>query len=328
MKLFFPFKIKDIGGTATFAQKFSDAIKKDGVEISNTFSFDFDALFIIADCSLWQPIIAKILRKKIVQRLDGVYHPATPAEKWYPLYNLKMQIIHNLLADVVIYQSKFSRLSCETFLGTTRAKKVAIIYNGVDTESIPSKIITPSEGNPIKLLTFAKFRRRDQIKPIIESVKLLDQKNFTLDIYGSYTKNLENLFEELPENINFQGKKSNTELLQILHQYDIFLFSDQSACPNSVLEAMAAGLPVVAFNRGSIPELIKPGYNGEIAEIKKNSDPFTDAFPFNAESYKNFSVNISKVNTNISDYSKNSQSISTLNFNLQKSITAYTNLIQ
>ena len=159
-------------------------------------------------------------------------------------------------------------------------------------------------------------------------MKLLDQKNFTLDIYGSYTKNLENLFEELPENINFQGKKSNTELLQILHQYDIFLFSDQSACPNSVLEAMAAGLPVVAFNRGSIPELIKPGYNGEIAEIKKNSDPFTDAFPFNAESYKNFSEKISKVNTNISDYSKNSQSISTLNFNLQKSITAYTNLIQ
>ncbi len=323
MSIFLPFKIKDIGGTATFAQKFSDAARKNGIGISNNFSFDFDTLFIIADCSLWYPIIAKLLKKRVVQRLDGVYHPATPAGKLYPLYNLKMQIIHNFLADVVIYQSEFSRLSCETFLGKTRAKKTIIIYNGVDTEKIPSRIVIQHEDAPIKLLTFAKFRRRDQIEPIIESVKLLDPEKFILNIYGSYTENLKDLFENLPENIKFRGKKSNEELLQILYEFDIFLFSDQSACPNSVLEAMAAGLPIVAFNRGSIPELIKSGYNGEIADIKEKSNQFKENYPFRSDVYQGYSYKIQRILKDIDFYSKNAQSAINEQFTLNQMIQKY-----
>ena len=322
MKIFLPFKIKDIGGTATFAQKFSDAAKDNGIDVSNKFSLDFDTLFIIADCSLWYPIIVKLLRKKIVQRLDGVYHPATPAGKWYPLYNLKMQIIHNFLANVVIYQSEFSKASCEKFLGKTRAEKTTIIYNGVDTEKIPSRIITQPEDSTIKLLTFAKFRRRDQIEPIIKSVKLLDPKKFTLEIYGSYTENLKSLFENLPKNIKFQGKKANEELLQILHRYDIFLFSDQSACPNSVLEAMAAGLPTVAFDRGSISELIKSGYNGQIVSIKKNSDPFVDTYPFEESQYSIFSEAIRKTSESLDAFIRNGSHLQQ-RFHLSEMIRKY-----
>ena len=329
MDIFLPFKIKDIGGTATFARKFTDSIQKNGLKISHDFSFSFDVLFIIADCPIWYPLIAKLLRKKIVQRLDGVYHPATPAGRWYPLYNLKMQIIHNFLADVVIYQSEFSKLSCETFLGKTGALQTAIIYNGVDTDKIPKKTIPrPGDPFPIRLITYAKFRRHDQIEPIIESVKLLDPKRFTLDIYGSYTDNLASLFKNLPENILFQGKKSNEDLLKTLCRYDIFLFSDQSACPNSVLEALAAGLPVVAFDRGSISELIKPGYNGEITGVKEGTDPFLDKFPFDIRSYQSFSEKIKKINTDMASYSKNSKDSSMLNFNLQELVKKYTNIMR
>lgn len=327
MKIFLPFKIKDIGGTATFAKKFSDTIRNNGIIVSHDFSWDFDILFIIADCSLWYPIIAKILKKKIIQRLDGVYHPATPAEKWYPLYNLKMQIIHNFLADVVIYQSEFSKLSCETFLGKTRAKNTSIIYNGVDTEKIkPRENSIPS--HPIKLLTFSKFRRRDQIEPIIESVKLLDTTKFTLDIYGSYTENLKYLFNNLPPHIHFKGKKSNEELLTIINQYDIFLFSDQSACPNSVLEAMAAGLPVVAYDRGSIPELIEPGYNGEIAHINDNSDPFQENYPFSNIQYRNFSEAIRKISYTTNQSSMNAVNKAQSQFSLSKMIKQYYEILR
>ncbi len=322
MKIFLPFEMRDIGGTATFAKKFSDAAQENGISISNSLSSDFDTLFIIADCSLWYPIITKILRKKIVQRLDGVYHPATPAGKWYPLYNLKMQIIHNYLADVVIYQSKFSKLSCEKFLGKTRAAKTTIIYNGVDTEKIPKKATSHSDGVPTKLLTFAKFRRRDQIEPIIESVKLLDSKKFTLDIYGSYTENLKDLFENLPDHMLFRGKKSNEALLQILHQYDIFLFSDQSACPNSVIEAMAAGLPVVAFNRGSISELLQNGETGYYVKMIDH-DPFNNLYPFDLRCYADFSHKISQATGRLNQLSSQAYQIAKFDFDTKMMISRY-----
>lgn len=324
MRVSLPFKIKNIGGTATFAQNFSNAARKQGMRVSNKFSSDFDVLFIITDCSLWYPLIAKLLKKKIVQRLDGVYHPATPAGKWYPLYNLKMQIIHNFLADVVIYQSEFSKLSCETFLGKTGALQTAIIYNGVDTDKIPKKTIPrPGDPFPIRLITYAKFRRHDQIEPIIESVKLLDPKRFTLDIYGSYTDNLASLFKNLPENILFQGKKSNEDLLKTLCRYDIFLFSDQSACPNSVLEALAAGLPVVAFDRGSIPELIKPGYNGEVIPLKKDYLSFSHSYPFEKTDINTFAQSIITISGKISYYSKNSMIGRHEHFSLSRMMKEY-----
>lgn len=294
MRILLPFKIKDIGGTSTFAAKFSQRLESSGHTIIYTAKNDFDLLFIIADCSLWLVFYAKIARKKIIQRLDGVYHQATSAGIWYPLYNLKMCIIHRFFADTVIYQSQFSQRSVSRFLGRPRTNSVFTVYNGVDVGAIPFRNALAKASGSTRLLTFAQFRRRDQIEPILESAKQLDPGKFSLDIYGSYTPDLEYLFQNLPANIVFCGKKNNLGLLRILKEYDLFLFSDQSACPNSVLEAMAAGLPVIAFERGSIPELVKSGYNGITVPVTTGSDEFSDNYPFTVTQYAAFATAISK----------------------------------
>ncbi|MFZ1655191.1 MAG: glycosyltransferase family 4 protein [Candidatus Moraniibacteriota bacterium] len=327
MKILLPFEIKDIGGTATFAAKFRDRVSFNGHTVLNHFQWKFDTLFIIADCPLWIPMYAKLTGKKVVQRLDGVYHLATPAGRLYPIYNLKMRLIHNFLADAVIYQSQFSKDCCEKFLGETAAKQTTIIYNGVDVEKIPRRDTSLPIRKPIKLLTFAKFRRRDQIEPILESVKLLGPESYSLDIYGSYTENLQSLFESLPDNIRFMGKQTNETMLQLLSQYDIFLFSDQSACPNSVLEAMAAGLPTIAFSRGSIPELIESGYNGEIVAIREHSDPFTDSYPFAERQYAMFADAVTAVTNDIVILSTNSHERTESRYNLPAMIRSYETLL-
>jgi glycosyltransferase involved in cell wall biosynthesis len=61
--------------------------------------------------------------------------------------------------------------------------------------------------------------------------------------------------------VDFLG--SQDDVGRILQECDIFACpSHMEAFPNVVMEAMAAGLPIVASNLGGIPELIVHGSNG------------------------------------------------------------------
>ena len=289
MKIFIPFKIKGIGGPSVFTDILSGELKKNGTKVIFDFERNYDVLFVIADCPLKYVIDAKLRNKTIFQRINGVYNPAANG-KLYFLRNIKMSIIYNWFADFVIYQSNFSKLSGEKFLGKKNHKHT-IIYNGVVIPDPCNQKITKIKGNT-RLITFSKFRREDQIKPIIESVKDLPER-FSLDIYGSYSENLFPIFSEIKNhaNIKWKGELPHDELLKVLPCYDIFLFSDQSACPNSVLEAMASGLAIAAFDRGSINELVKSGHSGEITSLTRNNY-FFDPYPFSPEDYTTFNNSI------------------------------------
>jgi glycosyltransferase involved in cell wall biosynthesis len=61
------------------------------------------------------------------------------------------------------------------------------------------------------------------------------------------------------------GKRNDVK--DILAESDIFcLFSEREGLPVSVLEAMAAGLPVIASKVGGIPEMIEHGRTGYLIE--------------------------------------------------------------
>lgn len=330
MKIYVPFKVQSIGGASTFAEKFKSVMQARHHEVTFDRCADYDILFSIADAPpiriLWE---AKRSRKPIIQRLDGVYHRATTMGRLFPLRNLKMQVIHNFLADAVVYQSEFSRISCERFLGKTCAQRTAIIYNGVEVPALERNTELQAKTGITRLVTFSKFRRRDQIKPLVESVGLLDPKKYVFDIYGSYTGDLRDIFSKLGSsaNIRFRGKLPNSELLQKIAEYDLFLFSDQSACPNSVLEALAAGLPVVGFNRGSMNEIIEDRYNGLLAPVRSGSHPFASPYPFTETEYRNLALLIEQAAHSLDVYSRNARQSAKERFSIDRMAEQYEKML-
>ena len=117
------------------------------------------------------------------------------------------------------------------------------------------------KGLPVTLRAFAVF--------------LGQHPNATLTIAGEgpLLGQLQNLARELniEGNVSFTGFISQEQLRGIYYASHIFLHpsqtgrdGNQEGIPNSILEAMASGLPVFATQHGGIPEAIQNGVSGEL----------------------------------------------------------------
>ncbi len=158
------------------------------------------------------------------------------------------------------------------------AKKLNVIYNGLDLERLKPKTTNrreickrlnlPADEN-IKFITLvANLRHTVKNQPMFLSaaekvLRRFTNAHFVLAGEGELEEGLENLSRklEIARNTHFIGRcETVAELLSI--SFACVLSSRAEGFSNSILEYMAAALPVVATDVGGAREAVKDGESG------------------------------------------------------------------
>lgn len=274
MKILIPFTDRSIGGPSTFFRKFTKALESRGISVTQNAEKGTQLALVMPLAPVHHIQRWKKQGIKIIQRLDGVYYFRVKGIL-YPFFNFRMKQIHQHLADFIIYQSQYSQETCEKFLGSTK-KPSKIIYNGVDLQHFSpqgERISLTSEAQNKVLFTAAQFRRSEMLLPLLRATTRLrqDRNDFKVIVAGSIIPKMNRLLEPYRKEkwIEFIGPLDQGLLPIYERSSDVFLFSDTSACPNSILEALACGLPIVAFDRGGVGELINEGCGALVRHPKE-----------------------------------------------------------
>lgn len=135
------------------------------------------------------------------------------------------------------------------------------------------------------IISIGVLRQAKGFRYLIEAFKIIKEKfgEATLIIIGDGPDRIK-LEKQARDasGVNFLGRQDNNRIIEYLKAADVFALAsifmegDREGTPNTIMEAMAAGLPVVATNVGGIPYLIKNGVNGLIAD-QGNSVELADA---------------------------------------------------
>jgi len=154
--------------------------------------------------------------------------------------------------------------------------KAIVLYNGI---AIPDAVKSYSRGLPLKLLYLGRIVPWKGCHVLIEILSLAIQKfpsaGISLSLVGD-TRYWPSLYrEELKKSINALNLQSVCHLLphsdepqrQFL-SFDIFCnASYNEPFGRSVAEASAHGLPVIAFDGGGIPEIVKNNESGFVVPV-------------------------------------------------------------
>ncbi|MCB1079780.1 MAG: glycosyltransferase family 4 protein, partial [Verrucomicrobiae bacterium] len=148
---------------------------------------------------------------------------------------------------------------------------VAVIPNGLP---LPLPVAR-QPGNRLMIGTAARLSPDKRLEDLLGAVRLAlpDLPPFELQIAGgpdggheAYAKGLRRQARGLP--VRWLGELPGTS--QFLETCDLFVaISEPAGCPNATLEAMAAGLPVIATDHGGAREQIAHDLTGILVPARQ-----------------------------------------------------------
>ncbi|OGF68283.1 MAG: hypothetical protein A2Y62_02935 [Candidatus Fischerbacteria bacterium RBG_13_37_8] len=167
--------------------------------------------------------------------------------------------------------------------------QIFIVPNGANYAFKPRKV----RNSKLNLIYLGNLQPSKGIEDVIKSIAVLKlyygNMNFELNVAGSWLDKVTKdkciklcIEKELP--VIFHQQVIGYEKIAFLTSADIFIFPprEPEGHPWVIIEAMAAGLPIISTDQGAITESVIDGINGFIV-AKKNPEQIAEKIRFLVE---------------------------------------------
>lgn len=266
-------KLSGTGGPVSFQGKLATGLEKRGIETCFSLAdTPYDAVLVIAGTRRHLLELRKAHQKgvRVVHRLDGLNWLHKKRRTSLRIFlraevnNRVVAGIRRLLADHVVYQSRFVHDWWEDWYGATRIPWT-VIHNGVDLGIYtPEGPENPPDKRKRMLLVEGSLAGGQDVglgNALLLADCLQYEHGLPMEVMvaGLLTPALERAWKERARvPLTLLGIVRREEIPSLDRAAHVFYSAEPNPpCPNSVIEALACGLPVTGFATGALPELVQ-----------------------------------------------------------------------
>ncbi|MFQ5614412.1 MAG: glycosyltransferase [Anaerolineae bacterium] len=205
--------------------------------------------------------------------LRGADVPSAEVKRFAKQYQVLRPFIRWLWRDadaVVAVSNGLRQVAWQTEPGYP----IEVIPNAVDL-SVFTPPLQRRDAGPVQLLFVGRLNAFKNVETLLEAIAhllALDVGPFTLEIVGEGERraSLEQQVVALglTRVVRFAGWVGHPQILDHYRETDLFVTATTwEGMPNTVLEAMACGLPVVGSRAPGLDQLVEDGVNGYLVEV-------------------------------------------------------------
>jgi glycosyltransferase involved in cell wall biosynthesis len=222
-------------------------------------------------------VISTLARKRCYVRsfggsLDQSYARRSPWKRW-----LFRQFMSH--ADGLIVQTQLLLDYFRPILGS-RLHLVPGYRNVPDGHQQASRQHMPNQSHELRLTYLSHIRDEKGIFVLLESLRRLQAagESIACDIFGPVYNEVAHRFQQelsTVPNARYLGVVHPEAVVETLQQYDALVFPSYfngEGHPGILIEAMVAGIPVIATRFRSIPEIVQHGFNGLLVAPRDPDD--------------------------------------------------------
>jgi glycosyltransferase involved in cell wall biosynthesis len=153
--------------------------------------------------------------------------------------------------------------------------KIQRVYHGVDLARFSPPVAGSAPAPPSRLITVTRLKKKKGFEYLLSALARIREQGaeFELDIYGEGDERpaIEKGIEDrgLGDRVKLRGAISHERIPQALSGSGIFVLpcvvlpnQDRDGIPNTLIEALASGVPVVSTAISGIPEAVRDGESG------------------------------------------------------------------